>query len=76
MTVTRPGITSHSGSSYGDPDGTGGSYNGPGGGGGFVPHTSLQLTRSRTVGGGASSKMGWWDTLRILLAQWGVAIVR
>jgi hypothetical protein len=75
ITVTRPGVVSRSGSgsSYGDPDNTGGSI-GPGTGGGFVPHTSLQQTGSRTVGGGASSKMGWLDTLRILMAQWGVFV--
>jgi len=77
VTVTRTGAASHagSGSSYGDPDGTGGGATG-GPGGGFVPHTSLQQTGLRTVGGGASSKTGWWDTLRILWAQWRVLIVR
>jgi hypothetical protein len=75
MNVTRTGSAAHSGSgsSYGDPDQPGNGSSGSGGGG-FVPHTSLQLTGSRTVGGGASSKMGWWDTLRILWAQWRVFV--
>jgi hypothetical protein len=72
VTVTRTGSAWRTG--YGDPDATGSGFGGPGTGGGFVPHTSLQLTGSRTVGEGASSKMGWLDTLRILMAQWRVFV--
>jgi hypothetical protein len=76
VTVTHPGSAWHSGSgsSYGDPDGTNGGVSGSGGG--FVPHTSLKSTDYRTVGGGASSKMGWWDTVRILWAEWRGFLVR
>jgi hypothetical protein len=78
VTVTHSGTAWHSGSgsSYGDPDGTNGGGGFSGSGGGFVPHTSLQPTSTRTMGEGASSKMGWGDTLRILWAEWRVFIVR
>jgi hypothetical protein len=78
LTVTRTGTSARwdTGSSYGDPDSPTGSGLSSGTGGGIMPHTRLQQTDNRTAGGGATSKMGWLDTVRILMAQWRVFFVR
>jgi len=74
-TSVRGGLSS-GGATYGDPDSPGGSgYSGPNGTI-ITPRTSLKMTQSSATGDGASSKMGWWDVYRMLIAQWRVTFVR